>query len=77
MLRPARLFKWGVALLLISVFRVIAFPISDPVDPDNLGLWSDLYRYSVMIWIPAAIMIALSAIMPAWFRVIRWVENGR
>lgn len=77
MLRPTNLLKWGVALLLISVVGVVAFPIVEPADRENPGLWFDLYRYSVLVWIPAMIMIALSAIVPVWRRVIRWVENGR
>lgn len=77
MLQPSRLLKYGMALLLISVIRVVAFPIAEPVDRESPGLWFDLYSYSVLIWIPAVIMIALSAIIPVWRGIIRWAESGR
>jgi len=77
MLQPSRLLKWGVALLLISVIRIVAFPIIEPADREDPGLWFNLYSYSVLLWIPAVVMIALSAIVPVWHRVILWVENGR
>ncbi len=71
------MFKWGMALLLISVIRAVAFPVIEPANRENPGLWLEVYSYSVMIWVPAVILIVLSAIMPVWLRIVRWVENGR
>ncbi|APZ97878.1 hypothetical protein BWQ93_04760 [Sphingopyxis sp. QXT-31] len=62
-------------LLVVAIIRAVAFPIVEPLDRSDPGLAFQLYSYSVLIWVPALGLIALSAILPLWLRVIRWVEG--
>jgi len=76
MFPPSRLFKWGIFLVLIAIIRVVAFPVIEPANRNDPGLALQFYKYSVLIWVPAAILLALSAILPLWARIVRWAEGG-
>jgi hypothetical protein len=77
MLKPSRLFFVGVALLIISIGTSAALGIPEPADRQNLGFSFHLYWFVAMLWVPAVALIALSVILPLWFRIIDWAEGRR
>jgi len=71
-----RLVWIGSALLIATVVRAVAFPIIEPGDPDNPGLWALLSNYSLMLWVPALACLGLGGVI--WLRAValRWIERG-
>lgn len=67
MVRPSRLFWFGMALLVIAV-RFVAFPIIEPENKENPGIWFELYAFSNLLFVPALALILLAGFV----QIGRW-----
>jgi hypothetical protein len=68
MLRPSRVFWLGFGLLALALVRAFACPFIDPADKENPGLLSEIYNFSILLWIPAFAVIALAGLL----QIGRW-----
>lgn len=76
-MKAVRTLLWlGVAFLVATLIRVVAFPIIEPADPEHPSLWAVVSNYSLLLWVPAAACFGFAAFL--WLRglAVRWIERG-
>ena len=64
-----------MALLVLSVVRVFAFPFIEPANKFDPPFWLEVYNFSILLWIPALAVLALAGFLQLRRWLIRLIER--